>query len=43
MHNVTSSKLDYRQFGMFTQEIRKREAKHEEKALMKISALADDP
>ena len=33
------SKLEYRRFGMFTSEIRKREAKHDEKVATK---LADD-
>jgi len=37
------SKLDYRQFGMFTSEIRKREAKHEEKNNARLQALGDDP
>lgn len=33
------SKLDYRQFGMFTSEIRKREAKHDDKIGAKISGM----
>ena len=35
---VNSSKLDYRQFGMFTSEIRMREAKQEEKANARLAA-----
>lgn len=35
--NFKGSKLDYRQFGMFTNEIRKREAKHEEKHNAKLA------
>lgn len=37
------SKLDYRQFGMFTNEIRKREAKNEDKYNARLNANADDP
>ena len=35
-----ASKLDYRQFGMFTNEIRKREAKHDEKMNGKFTGLS---
>jgi hypothetical protein len=38
-----ASKLDYRQFGMFTNEIRMREAKQEEKLNAKLAQLGDDP
>ena len=36
--NSYEGKLDYRQFGMFTSEIRKRELKHEEKVHVRTSA-----
>ena len=35
-----ASKLDYRQFGMFTNEIRKREAKHDDKMNGKLAGLS---
>ena len=40
MLNQYEGKLDYRQFGMFTSEIRKRELKHEEKMHARAAAGA---
>ena len=38
--NYGASILDYRQFGMFTNEIRKREAKHDDKMNGKLAGLS---